>query len=260
MSLSVLLADDEPIARRRLALMLREMDDVTVAGEAENGLEAVERTRKCRPDIVLLDINMPGLDGFDTVSLLGGAGGPIIIFVTAFAQHALRAWGHDVGGYLLKPVGFEALRAALDRAAATLRTQAAARRVHDMAARIAAIEDADPASEAFATEFWVSGTRRRTRVPVDDIRFIVAERDYVRLHVGDGEHLMRASIAALTAKLNPDDFVRIHRSVVVRRSEIAAVEQTAHGAMRLRLRGSTTHPVGRTYASKVRTLVRPRQD
>lgn len=256
MSLSVLIADDEPIARRRLALMLREMDDIVLVGEADDGRAAVELARQRRPDVVLLDINMPGLDGFDTVSLLEGIDWPIIIFVTAFAQHALRAWEHNIGGYLLKPVGFDALRTKLDRAAGTLRTRAAARRVHDMTARLAALADTDDAGRAFVSEFWISGTRRRTRVPVEDVRLIVAERDYVRLHVKSGDHLMRGSIAALEATLDPGDFIRIHRSVIVRRSEIAAVEQAAHGAMRLRLRGGTLHPIGRTYARNVRRLHR----
>jgi DNA-binding LytR/AlgR family response regulator len=246
--LSVLVADDEPLARRRLQLALQQMDDVRFAGFARDGEEAIAAIKAKAPDVVLLDIKMPMLDGFEVTAALEEAG-PQIVFVTAFDQYAVRAFEARAVDYLLKPVEFERLAAALARARATREAKDAQSRVHELAevVQVLRAETRAPPEKRFEKEFWIKDRGQWLRIPVDAIEWIEAERDYMRLHCGGRSHLLRATMAGLESMLDPAEWVRIHRSVLVRRARVTAVRRTPSGGLMLRMASGAETPVGRAY-------------
>lgn len=258
MNLRILIVDDESLARRRLATMLREIVDVELVGEAVDGDTALELVRERAPDVVLLDVKMPGRSGFDLLPLLDGETVPIIIFVTAFNHYAVKAFEVSAVDYLLKPVAFDRMREALDRARATLRARDAQSRIAEMTEVITALRD-NPLSErvepAFEREFWVQRRGEYVRVPVAQLEWVGAERDYVRLHTGDETFLLRETMGGLQTRLDPTAFVRVHRSAFVRRQLITAVRQTGYGALKVVLSTGAEVPVGRTYVTAVRELI-----
>jgi len=259
LALRVLIVDDEALARRRLATMLRQAVDVEIAGEAADGDEALRLTAERAPDVLLLDVKMPGRSGFDLLPLLGGSGAPAVIFVTAFNHYAVKAFEVAAVDYLLKPVSFDRLRAALDRARELLRSRDAEARAAEMAQVIDALRRGATADEAprFEDEFWVQRRAEYVRVPVARLDWIEAERDYVRLHAGPEAYLLRDTIGGLDERLDPAVFVRVHRSAIVRRERIVAIRQAGYGAIKVALSTGVEVPVGRTYARKVRALLRP---
>ncbi len=259
--LSVFIVDDEPLARRRLALMLAEIPGVRLLGESAGGADALARIAGLKPDVLLLDIKMPELDGFELSRRLDPRALPALIFVTAFNQHALQAWDHAAAAaYLLKPVGLSRLRAALARAGAQLRARDADERIDELTAILRNLRNGSPGEPSpYAQEFWTLRHGARVRVRVDEVFLIDSESDYVRLHTGDGAGiLVRQTLTATASKLDPDQFVRIHRSTIVRIDRIGAVRQGAGGALQVVLDNGLVRPVGRNYAPAVRSLLKSR--
>lgn len=257
--LSVLVVDDEPLARRRLTTILRELPGVKLAGEAEDGDEAVALIGTLKPDVVLLDVKMPGLTGFDVLEALNGPGAPIVIFVTAFNHYAVKAFEVSAVDYVLKPVAFDRLAAALDKARRALAAGDIAARLAEVESVLSAIRDSEPAEQtgpAYEREIWVQKRAEFRRVPVSLIDWIEAERDYVRLHAAGDSYLLREPISRMEDRLDPADFVRVHRSALVRRDCIVAVQQAGYGAIRVQLSTGNTVRVGRTYVTRVREIMR----
>lgn len=246
--ISVLVADDEPLARRRLQLALAQMEDVRFAGFARDGEEAVAAIKAKSPDVVLLDIKMPMLDGFEVAAALE-EGGPQIVFVTAFDQFAVRAFEARAVDYLLKPVEFERLAAALERARAAREARSAQSRMQELTEVVEVLraETRGPPEKRFEKEFWIKDRGQWLRIPVDIIEWIEAERDYMRLHCGARSHLLRATMAGLESMLDPAEWVRIHRSVLARRSRVTAVRRTPSGGLMVRMASGAETPVGRAY-------------
>jgi two-component system LytT family response regulator len=231
--LRVLIVDDEAPARRRLARLLAAVPDVALAGEAEGGHEAVERIRALAPDLVLLDVQMPGLDGFGVVDAVGPSAMPAVVFVTAYDAHALRAFEVRALDYLLKPVAPERLREAVDRA----RPRAAARRIADAV-------DADDAPVGAPAapplrHLLVHDARGAQLLPVDDVELARAERNYVALHTARGVFRVRGTIGTLAARLDAARFLRVNRSDVVRLDAIRELQPWSHGDYRIVLRDGT---------------------
>jgi two-component system, LytTR family, response regulator len=257
--LSVLVVDDEPLARRRLTTILRQLPGVRLAGEAEDGDEAVALIRTLKPDVVLLDVKMPGLNGFDVLEALRGPGAPVVIFVTAFNHYAVQAFEVSAVDYVLKPVAFDRLAAALEKARSVLETGDIAARLAEVETVLAAIRGSEAQTEAGPTyerEIWVQKRAEFRRVPVTQIDWIEAERDYVRLHAAGDSYLLREPISRMEERLDPADFVRIHRSALVRRERIVAVQQAGYGAIRVQLATGIAVRVGRTYVARVRDIMR----
>ncbi len=257
--LTVLVVDDEPLARRRLTTILRQLPGVRLAGEAEDGDEALQLIRTLKPDVVLLDVKMPGLNGFDVLEALKSPGAPVIIFITAFNHYAVKAFEVSAIDYVLKPVAFDRLAVALDKARSVLAAGDVASRLAEVEAVLAAIRASELASApgpAYEREIWVQKRAEFRRVPVVQIDWIEAERDYVRLHAAGDSYLLREPISRMQERLDPADFVRVHRSALVRRERIVAVQQAGYGAIRLQLATGIAVRVGRTYVNKVRDLMR----
>jgi two-component system response regulator AlgR len=241
-ALKTLVVDDEPLATERLQLLLARVGGVDLVGTASDGESACRMAEALRPDLLLLDIAMPGMDGIDVARELGrSAGRPAVIFVTAFDQFAVSAFDVDAVDYLVKPVDPTRLVRALDRARAHLSRR-------DLAVQPGAPEG------SYLDEFWASDLSGLVRIRAVDIDRVSAERDYMRLHVGTRSWLIHHSMAALEEGLDPGMFVRLHRSAIVRRDFITGFQRNASGRWIARLTDGTEQPVGRLYADCVREI------
>jgi two-component system response regulator AlgR len=243
--LRVLVVDDEPLATERLQLLLARCEDVDLVGTASDGEGAVRMSEALSPDLLLLDIAMPGLDGIDVARALANRRpAPAVIFVTAFDQFAVAAFEVEAVDYLMKPVDPDRLGRALQRARDHVRRPA---------------PNQAPAEGAlspgrYLEEFWASDLSGLVRIAVKDIDRVSAERDYMRLHVGPRSWLIHHSMAALEEGLDPELFVRLHRSAIVRRDFISGFLRNPSGRWIARLADGTEQPVGRLYADSVRAI------
>ncbi|THD61772.1 LytTR family DNA-binding domain-containing protein [Phenylobacterium sp.] len=229
--LRVLIVDDEPLARRRLEILLREQPGIELAGAASDGAAARRMIAERPPDVVLLDIKMPGLTGLELLDALGPSA-PIVIFVTAFDRFALDAFDRAAFDYLLKPVEPERLAASLGRARQALAERAAAERTEELEEILRNLRSAPatpspgvPAAPAspYDREIWIQERGGRLAIPVGAIDWVAAERDYVRIHTQAKSFLVRQSIGALEGRLDPQLFVRVHRSSLVRLDRIVRI-------------------------------------
>ena len=258
MKLRVYAVDDEPLALRRVELLLGRIAAVELVGTARNGREAIEAVRALAPDVLLLDIRMAGLDGFDVVEALTGPKVPLVIFVTAFDQFAVRAFEISAVDYIVKPVELERLRAALTRARRNLEAADATARGDELRQAIAMLRGQAPAAPRYETQIWTERRNRFVPVKVADIDWVEAERDYVRLHVAGESYLLRETIGAMEARLDPEQYVRVRRSALVRRERIQAIRRAGYGDYRVQLSSGGEVRVGRTYVKGMRALIAPR--
>jgi DNA-binding LytR/AlgR family response regulator len=238
--LRVLIVDDEPLARRRLEILLKDQAEVELVGAAPDGVAARRMIAQLTPDVVLLDIKMPGLTGLELLDALGDTA-PIVIFVTAFDRFALDAFERAAFDYLLKPVEPARLTASLARAREALAEHAAAERVreleeilHNLRSGPTAAPAAGVPNGSFDRDIWIQERGGRISLPVAAIDWVAAERDYVRIHAGARSFLVRQSIGALAARLDPALFVRVHRSSLVRADRIVRLRHaTGRGSVML---------------------------
>jgi two-component system LytT family response regulator len=233
MTIRAVIADDEPPARRKLRRLLAREADLSIAGEASTGEETVMMLRKNPPDVLFLDVQMPGLDGFQVLEALGDLGETAVIFVTAHDEYAVRAFEVQALDYLLKPVTEDRLAAVLER----LRTQ--------LARRMPAPES----QRGFWKRILVQGPRLTRFVQIAEIDWIEADRNYLVLHCGAQEHLVRATLEAFAERLDPNEFVRINRSTVVNLDRIRELQPWTHGEFRVILEGGRELTWSRRYLS-----------
>ncbi len=237
--LRVLVVDDEPLAIERLQILLARQEGVSLVGTASDGEAALRVVEAVRPDVVLLDIAMPGMDGIDVARALADReADPMVIFVTAFDNFAVAAFDVAAIDYLMKPVQPERLGKALERA-----------REHPRRGG----EPKPPASR-YVEEFWVPDLHGLVRIGVDQIDRITAERDYMRLHVGARSWLIHRTIAKLEEELDPERFIRVHRSVILRRDIITGFTRDDAGHWNARMPDGGEQRIGRSYADNVRRL------
>ena len=242
--LRLLIADDEPLAAERLQLLLAQCEGVDLIGTASAGESAVRMAEALTPDLMLLDIEMPGLDGIDVArSLAERRPSPAVVFITAFDQFAVAAFEVEAVDYLMKPVTPDRLNRALQRA-------------RDHLQRREKGADITSAPSQFLEEFWASDLSGLVRIASRDVDRVSAERDYMRLHVGRRSWLIHHSMNALEEGLDPELFVRLHRSAIVRKDFIAGFSRSASGRWIARLGDGEEQPVGRLYTDKVRTIAR----
>jgi two-component system LytT family response regulator len=242
----VLIVDDEAPARRKLRRMLAEAGGVDVVGEAEDGPSAVQAIRSLRPDLVLLDIRMPGLDGFGVVAEVGPSQMPPVVFVTAYDDFAVKAFEIQALDYLLKPVTPERLRVVLDRARdrlGTEKTQALATRLDALLARL-------PPPTPFLQRLLVERNGRAQLVPVEQIDRIEAARNSVNLYVAGARLPLRQPIGTLAERLDPAQFLRISRSEIVRLDAVKEFQAWFHGDYKVILEDGTELMWSRRYRAK----------
>ncbi len=263
-TLRVLAIDDEPLALRRLEWCLQEMPGIALVGQTGNPQQGLEMIRTLAPDVVLLDVDMPELSGFELIDALGDGPLPEIVFVTAFDHFAVKAFAVSVVDYVLKPVERSRLLESLERARVRRELRNAQARVQELREIVDSLRaerrGGGGAQKKYETELWIREGDARVRVPVEMIERLEADGDYVKLHVGQRVRLMRARLGDLADRLDPAQFVRIHRSEIVRHDLIAAVRRHDSGRTFAVLAGGREVPVSRRYVTRITQTLRFRKE
>jgi DNA-binding LytR/AlgR family response regulator len=258
-ALRVMVLDDEPLAIERLADLLARIDGIEVVGAHRDAADALDRLSEVRPDLIMVDVEMPKVDGFDFVEALAKQGwldaesAPCICFVTAYPQFATEAFETGALDFLCKPVRLSRLEKTIDRCRLTLAQREALARLHELQGQLDALRESR--SPQVAPSLWVHRRGQMMRVPIETLEWIEAEGEYVRLHMRDQSFLFRSSISSLAGKLADFGFARIHRSTLINESRIAAVHSNRSG-MKAELDSGITLAVGRKYRPAVRALQR----
>jgi two-component system LytT family response regulator len=247
-----IIVDDEPLARRRLRALLKDLEDVEVIAECSTGTEAVTAIRRHGPDVVFLDIQMPGMDGFDVIRKIGVEKMPVAVFVTAHDEHALRAFEVNAIDYLLKPFDRKRLSTALRRVRRWIDVGGAGE--GGFQKHLLDAIDGLKARERFRARFAVKSGGRVYFVPVEEIDWIDAAGKYVRLHAGADEHLLHSPISQVETELDPQNFVRIHRSTIVNIKRIRELQPLFHGEHAVILHDETALRLSRGYRGKLRSV------
>lgn len=229
--LRAVIVDDEPLALARMRRLIERDGRVDIVAECGTGADAIDALRTHRPDVAFLDVQMPGADGFRVLALAGA--GTRVVFITAHAEHAVRAFDAQAADYLLKPLSYPRLRAAIERL--------------------------QPAGEApspkYAVRLTVQAGARLRVLDVGAIDCLVAQANYVEVEAGDQRHRVRDTLAGLEARLDPEAFVRIHRSRIVRIAAIRDLELLDSGELLLRLESGRRLSTGRRYRERLRQAV-----
>ena len=253
-----LIVDDEPLARRNLRVLLEKDAQIEILGECGNGREAVKAIKSLSPDLVFLDIQMPELDGFDVLERAGTEHIQAIIFVTAFDQYALKAFDVHALDYLLKPFDDERFANALKRA----KVQIEARGIDRLSERLLALleeresERRQSKEKDYLTRLMIKVANRVVLLKVDDIDFIEADGNYAKLHIGRKSHLLREKMNDLEGQLDPDRFVRIHRSTIVNLDRIREMHPHFNGDYIVVLEDGRQLRLSRTRREHLETKLR----
>lgn len=237
--LRTLIVDDEPLAIERLQILAGQQDGISLVGTASDGASALRMVDALAPDLVLCDIAMPDLNGLEVAAAIEGMDNPpAIVFVTAFDRYAVAAFDVAAVDYLLKPVSPERLARALSR-------------VREWRAT----ERSPSQKSKWINEFWVQNRGEMLRIDAGQVDLIEAERDYMRLHVGGRSWLIHQTIKSLEARMNPEQFMRIHRSKMIRRDGIVGLKHHGDGAWSVDLGEGGVHRIGRTYLHDVKAIM-----
>jgi two-component system LytT family response regulator len=252
-SIRALIVDDEPLARTGVAQLVDPVEDVTVIGEAANGVEAVRQIDEHAPDLVFLDVQMPEMTGLEVVEAIGVEEMPVTIFVTAYDEYALDAFDAHALDYLLKPIDEDRFADALDRA----RTQIRRAEAEGLSRRLEGLlRDYDEDDELDPIDRFTVRTRNRIYfVDAADVQWIESEGDYVALHDGEDAHLVRRTMKELEERLDPDRFLRVHRSYIVNTEYVEELRPLDHGTYRLIMAAGTPLKSSRGYSDNVEAFI-----
>jgi two-component system, LytTR family, response regulator len=253
-----LVVDDEPLARQSLRILLEGDPQVALIGEAGSGREALALIRRESPDLVFLDIQMPELDGFGVLERIEAAELPVVVFVTAFDQYALRAFEYHALDYLLKPFDDARFEKTLRRA----KEQVEQREIKDLSRRLIALLEgregqtvSASAQPQYLSRLLIKSAGRVSFLKTEEIDWIGAEDYYVKLHVGRKNHLLRETMNDMEAKLDPARFVRIHRSAIVNVERIRELHQHFNGEYLVVLQDGTELKLSRSRREQLQTLL-----
>jgi two-component system LytT family response regulator len=243
-----LIVDDEPLAREGIRIRLAREPDIAVIGECSNGRQAVTAIERDSPDLVYLDVQMPRLDGFGVIAAIGARRMPQVIFVTAYDEHALRAFEVHALDYLLKPIDGARFREALARARSR-------RRDHGLQEQLRALLASIKLEEKYLARLSIRTGGRILFLGVDEIDWIEAADNYVLVHAGRNSHLLHTTMNSLEGRLDPGAFLRIHRSTIVNLQRIKELHPMFHGEYRVILKDGTELASGRSYRNKLQRLL-----
>jgi len=257
-----LIVDDEQLARRGLEIRLQSMDDVEIVAQSQNGREALLHVAEFKPDLILLDVQMPGMSGFDVLRRLSGSNMPAVVFVTAFDEFAVQAFDANALDYLLKPINDERLREAMQRVRDTLAEKDASQhrtRLLKLLCQITgkeitlddALSRADGENSSFPKRLAIQDGRQTHCVEVESIDWVDAAGDYMCVHAEGETYVLRGTMKRLEEVLNPDTFVRVHRSAIVNRHHVRSMRPHRNGEYFLRLRCNHELKLSRKYKSNV---------
>jgi two-component system LytT family response regulator len=264
--LKALIVDDEELARRGLEIRLRKFDDVEICGECRNGREAIEAVRATSPDIVFLDIQMPGIDGFEVLRRLSGSDMPIIVFVTAYDEFALKAFDANALDYLLKPINDDRLGEAIERARQARDEKLASQHRTKLLKLVCeltgkeltlegAIAEVAHGRGSFPERLSIRDAGETVNVQVEAIEWIDAAGDYMCVHAEGDTHVLRGTMKQLEELLNPELFVRVHRSTIVNRKRVRSLRPHRNGEYFLTLDNSRELKLSRSYKENLERLV-----
>lgn len=250
----VLIADDEPLARERIRLLLAKRDGYEIVAESEHGADAVDAILEHRPDVVFLDIRMPRLNGIEVAQALDDEeiAAPVIVFVTAHDEFALAAFDVSAADYLLKPVDRERFDRALER----VETRLGVTRAAGLDPALRTVIEKLQTQREYPARFLVRAVRGYYFVKAQDVEWADAQGNYVRLHANGKGHMIRVTMKALEQQLDPERFVRVHRSAIVALDAIARIEPHEHGEYVLVLRDGTRLTSSRAHSDALRALLR----
>jgi two-component system, LytTR family, response regulator len=249
-TIRTLIVDDEPLARRRIRRMLARHPDVDVIGECANGREAIAAIREQHPALVFLDVQMPEVDGFAVLERISAEVMPLIIFVTAYDQYALRAFDVYALDYLLKPFDRRRFDQALQRAKSRLFNERS-----DVSERALALLEELRAQQSHLERMVIKAGGRAFFLKTEEIDWIEAEGKYVRLHVGKESYLVREAISQIEAQLDPKRFLRIHRSTIVNLDRVRELQPWFHNDYRVILRDGTELMLSRSCRKRLSELL-----
>jgi two-component system, LytTR family, response regulator len=247
----VVIADDEPLARERLRMLLAKEDWVEIAGECDTGTGAVAAIQKLHPDLVFLDVQMPGATGFEVIERVGVAQMPPVVFVTAYDRYALRAFDVHALDYLLKPFDRERFQQTLSRARQQMERKDAGELERRLLELVQDLRSSPPRPERFV----IKSGGRVFFVRTDEIDWVEAAGNYVKLHVGNEAHLLRETMNALEAQLDPDLFYRIHRCHIVNIERVKELQPWFNGEYVVFLRSGARLTLSRGYREKLQDRI-----
>ncbi|QZD87022.1 LytR/AlgR family response regulator transcription factor [Qipengyuania psychrotolerans] len=235
-TLRTLIVDDEPLAVERMQVICSKIDDLNVVGTASDGAQALRLIEALAPDLILLDMTMPEVDGLSVARELASHDErPAVVFVTAHDNYAVEAFDLDAVDYVLKPVKPERLERAIQRA-------------------LSRRSDNERSQSKWLEELWIPHRSELIRIETDEVSRIDAERDYVRLHVGDRSYLLLQTIAGLEQRLDPAKFIRIHRSTILKKEHIKGLRHDGLGVWSVEMDDGEALRIGRTYLPKVKAM------
>jgi len=251
LGIRVLIVDDEPLARDRIREMLKDHTEFEVIGEAQNGQGAVHSVVKLNPDLLFLDVQMPGLDGFDVLQRLDVEHLPVVIFVTAYDQHAIRAFNVHAVDYLMKPFDRKRFAEALDHARVFLKGT----KGPDTTRILSMLEDLKPRAR-YLERFAIKNGETVFFVRADEVDAIEAEGNYVRIRLGNSSHLLRDTLTNIEEQINPQVFVRIHRRTIVNINRVKELQTWARGEYRVVLLTGAHYTLSRGYRQHFESFIR----
>ncbi|HEY6119076.1 MAG TPA: LytTR family DNA-binding domain-containing protein [Pyrinomonadaceae bacterium] len=252
-----LIVDDESLARRTLRGLLLADPEIEVIGECRSGSEAVAFIRKQTPDLLFLDIQMPGMSGFETLSQIGVENIPAIVFVTAYDKYALKAFEVHAIDYLLKPFTDERFAAALNQAKMQVQMKEVNRVSRGLVALLAQQAKSEPvlSKRRFLTRFMIQSGGRAAFIKATDVDWIGADDYYIKLHVNGKTHLLRMSLNELEEKLDPEQFLRIHRSAIVNFERVKELQQSANNEWVVLLKDGTELKLSRSRRERLKQFL-----
>jgi len=263
--LKALIVDDEELARRGLEIRLEKFSDIKICAQSRNGREALEAVREHAPDLMFLDVQMPGMDGFDVLRNLSTSNMPAVIFVTAYDEFALKAFDANALDYLLKPINDDRLAEAIERA----RHDCDEKRANEHRSKLlrfvcdltgeelsldAALEAASGNRGRFPKRLAIRDGRETTCIDVDAIDWIDAAGDYMCVHAEGDTHVLRGTMKHLEELLDPEVFIRVHRSAIVNRHRVKSMRPHRNGEYFLSLEGNTELKLSRKYKSNIERI------
>jgi two-component system LytT family response regulator len=251
MNISCIIIDDEKLARELLLEFLEPFDNIEVVAECSRGTEAVEKINTLKPDLIFLDVQMPGMDGFGVLEEIDHI--PYVIFTTAYDQYALQAFENNAVDYILKPLDEERFRKAIDRATHRIASEKNASNIEDLLSSLQG--SSNDSREKYSSHLFVQKSEKLLNLEVKDIMHLEASGDYTVLSTKGDQFLSSSGIGKLEDKLNPDIFIRIHRSTIINLNYLKEIEKHFNGGLIVKMENGKSFPVSRTYAKQIRKKV-----
>jgi two-component system LytT family response regulator len=246
MKVNCLIIDDEPLARELLKEFLEQHPELTLMGECSKGTEAVDKIDELKPDLIFLDVQMPGMNGFDVLDEI--THDPFVIFTTAYDQYAIRAFEKNAVDYLLKPIDHERFKLAVERAIGRMNTDQ-----NNVGELLRNMKTENRSS--YDSHIFVQKSEKLINLSVEEIEHLEASGDYTILTTKNDQFVSSSGIGKLEEILNPDIFIRVHRSTIININSLKEIEKHFNGGMVVKMNNGKSFPVSRTYAKLIRKKV-----